>query len=609
MNQIRESCRNVEELDLGTNKLNDLVEIYKILQVTPNLRILNLSENDLSKAMPMALATTTASPSTTSVASRSYLSPLNSNNLPGRHNSSLFHGSAHHSAVSSLKTTGTRQPQTKVNEINPVASTSATILGSRSNQSSSRTSAGGPATGLKERRAARASAAISRSVSALSAKDTRASASRFSANQRKKATSSIKVSNRGLTSSVNTTTTQATINNNYNHVSQGGQATASSQKLKSNMACEDIVMTGTSGLPLQNTSPQIASPITGSAIGTHYTGNNNINVSHNNSNTTGNIYFRRIFETIKVLAMNNTRCPWRVVCSILLRMPNLEELHLSLNNYEKIELDSDNFKHYQLKRLYLCNNPKLTNWTELDKILAAFPSLEALSIADCNISQIPDNLDRAREWRKLCGLNIAGWPIKEWPVIERLNQLPSLVDLKCQNLELLNEIEEPENRRHHLIARLPKLIRLNGSEIEEREHAEKAFVRFFITNQHLEKPDRFYELFQVHGEVRPVADVDLSPPNKANVRIVFHLNKDNDDILMSEDFLTKILDQTSMHSNDRPSNDEPTSDEGDDEDRRLCNPMDLWNKPQVIMKNDDQEVVAMTVDLRKSVRNFKMELR
>lgn len=313
--------------------------------------------------------------------------------------------------------------------------------------------------------------------------------------------------------------------------------------------------------------------------------------------------FRRTFESIKALALNNTGCQWKVVCSILSRMPNLEELHLSLNNYKRIDLEPTEFKHLALKRLYLCNNPKLTNWEELDKLLIAFPSLEALSIAECNISQIPDNLDRAREWRKLCGLNINGWPIKEWPVIERLNQLPSLVDLKCRNLEILNTIDEP---RHHLIARLPKLQRLNGSEIEEREHAEKAFLRFFMANSHLERPSRFHELIQIHGEVGSVdIDVDLSPPSHAQIRVIYlnrsyFTDENDDDIFMSEDFLTKLMDnvEPALDSMDLVDSNEPTNEnEGQGE-----------NKLVRLFKDEKQEVLGLTVDLRQSVRKFKSTL-
>lgn len=324
--------------------------------------------------------------------------------------------------------------------------------------------------------------------------------------------------------------------------------------------------------------------------------------------------FRRTFESIKALALNNTGCQWRVVCSILSRMPNLEELHLSLNNYERIDLDTQDFKHYSLKRLYLCNNPKLTSWNELDKLLIAFPSLEALSIADCNISQIPENLGSSREWRRICGLNINGWPIKEWPIIERLNELPSLIDLKCRNLDVLNSINEP---RDHLIARLPNLQRLNGSEIEERDHAEKAFLAFFVTNSHLERPSRFHELLEIHGEVAPiidVGDVDLSPPTHASIRVIYFnrnyyckQNKIEDqDVYMSEDFLSKLTDVVQPFQIEPGSGNDATSSSvaeppSQDQDRDR-------NAVTSLYKDDSQEVVSLNVDLRQSVRKFKQTL-
>lgn len=403
--------------------------------------------------------------------------------------------------------------------------------------------------------------------------------------------------------------------------------------------------------PVTNTNQQ---PTKALVVAQHQMGNNSSNVAINQArsstttttttsnqfgssflinNTTNNQSYpnyRRTFESIKALALNNTGCQWRVVCSILSRMPNLEELHLSLNNYERIDLDINEFKHHSLKRLYLCNNPKLTNWEELDKLLIAFPSLEALSIADCNISQIPDNLDRAREWQKLCGLNINGWPIKEWPIIERLNQLPSLIDLKCRNLEVLNTIDEP---RHHLIARLPKLQRLNGSEIEEREHAEKAFLRFFMANSHLERPSRFHELVQIHGEIIPVdVDVNLSPPSQAHVRVVYlnrnYYRKENeDDILMSEDFLIKLMDNVEPHNNvvqQQQQNSLENMEVGETSTNtnsnntaqlRLTNTANNIetdtegdNKPVRLFKDEGQEVLAIEVDLRQSVRKFKSTL-
>lgn len=335
--------------------------------------------------------------------------------------------------------------------------------------------------------------------------------------------------------------------------------------------------------------------------------NNSTNQTITGSNQQQASQFRRTFESIKALALNNTGCQWRVVCSILSRMPNLEELHLSLNNYERIDLEPQEFKHFSLKRLYLCNNPKLTNFEEVNKLLLAFPALEALSIADCNISQIPDNLNLAKEWKRICGLNINGWPIKEWPIIERLNQLPSLIDLKCRNLEILSTIDEP---RHHLIARLPKLQRLNGSEIEEREHAEKEFLKFFMINSHLERPSRFHELIQIHGEIKPSVDVDLdlSPPSQAQVKVIYlnrnyFMKENEDDILMSEDFLVNLM----SNIENATTSSGPNNHHQENQSMEVVE-FEQPKQPVRLFKDDGQEVLAVEVDLRQSVRKFKSML-
>lgn len=805
MISIRESCRSIEELDLGGNKLTDLIEVYKILQCTPNLKFLNLSENDLSRSLPVAMATACSSSNSSSshllssssssatnhlsvvsqnyhqnwssssttlnsgTQSRSYLAQINQNQQPPQHQASQQAivgaiGARRHSTLgqsSNIVNSGNqRKPArhpatTRVAEARRLAAANAVAQSKKTSSSvASRlthsTSSTGPLSSHHHRRhqsnhpnccptveptnptnglqndnqksrvssisschqATTASTMhLARSLSSLSAKDVRAtstSLSRLTSHTRSSARrlDSKLEKQRGIEktaetdsnrSSGSTTATSATSSESSSGTSKSNTATAmipsstsfsstssnstSSSTTPKTGACtttttrtsnknkvtsgklfaepivesDDVDMNDQQQVSLQAPNNSIPSSNTNQqqqskalAMPTalqHQTGNNLSNIANNQarspssaatnqfgssfsiSNTTNNQAspnYRRTFESVKALALNNTGCQWRVVCSILSRMPNLEELHLSLNNYERIDLDINEFKHHSLKRLYLCNNPKLTNWEELDKLLIAFPSLEALSIADCNISQIPDNLDRARGWQKLCGLNINGWPIKEWPVIERLNQLPSLIDLKCRNLEVLNTIDEP---RHHLIARLPKLQRLNGSEIEEREHAEKAFLRFFMANSHLERPSRFHELVQIHGEIVPVdVDVDLSPPSQAHVRVVYlnrnHYRKENeDDILMSEDFLIKLMDNVEpqntvvQQQNCLENMEVGESNANNSTQSRLANATnnietesDGDNKLVRLFKDEGQEVLAIEVDLRQSVRKFKSTL-
>ena len=193
--------------------------------------------------------------------------------------------------------------------------------------------------------------------------------------------------------------------------------------------------------------------------------------------------------SIKSLVLNNTKVPWYAVHAMLDSMPCIEDLHLSLNNYTSIDVNSRQ-RYPNVKYLYLTGNPELQCWKEIQKLMGTFPNLEGLTMADCNINVIPQDL--INHFPKIQSLNISNWPITSWDCLERLNQLPNLVKLRCQGIQLLNELETAECRRHHLIARLHNIKRLNGSEIsdDERVFAEKAFLRWYVTNKDIEKPKR-----------------------------------------------------------------------------------------------------------------------
>ncbi|KAH9422640.1 hypothetical protein DERP_003317 [Dermatophagoides pteronyssinus] len=230
---------------------------------------------------------------------------------------------------------------------------------------------------------------------------------------------------------------------------------------------------------------------------------------------------RQKLEKIKSLVLNNTHIPWSGVELLLNIMPSIVDLHLSLNNYESIQLNAK--KTYpNIKFLYLSGNPKLCNWNDIKLLMKTFPKLEGLTMADCNIISIPEHV--LIHLKNLVSLNISNWPINEWISIDRLNQLPKLIKLRCQGIPILNKLDTADERRQHLIARLPRVTRLNGSDIseDERVFAERAFIRWFIANPDESKPTRFFELQDIHGRVEPLAEVNLSPPKYANVRVIFN---------------------------------------------------------------------------------------
>lgn len=192
-------------------------------------------------------------------------------------------------------------------------------------------------------------------------------------------------------------------------------------------------------------------------------------------------------HNVRSLVLNNTSIPWNAITLLLDHMPNLQDLHICLNNYKTLDIIP---KCYNVKRIYISKNPQIQNWDQIRNLLIAFPHLKSLTMADCNITEIPENLFELLP--KLQSLNISNWPITCWKSVDNLNNLPELIELRCQGCKILEGFDNQELRRNHLIARLPKIKRLNGSEIidDERLHAERHFIRYYDERKDLEKPQR-----------------------------------------------------------------------------------------------------------------------
>lgn len=82
-----------------------------------------------------------------------------------------------------------------------------------------------------------------------------------------------------------------------------------------------------------------------------------------------------------------------------------------------------------------------------------------------------------------------------------------------------NEYTEHE-RRQLLIARLPNVEMLNGGgtiEHDEREDAERAFIRYYMDKPESDRPERYFELVATHGKLDPLVNVDLRPEKRVKV--------------------------------------------------------------------------------------------
>lgn len=190
------------------------------------------------------------------------------------------------------------------------------------------------------------------------------------------------------------------------------------------------------------------------------------------------------WQQLRNLVLNSTNVDWKSVQQMLDCLPKLEELHLSLNEYEHVDLCGEKdctcpkseensndeeevncscptvdyrqkHKHQGIRKMHFTGNP-VSHWREVCKIGYAFPNLESLVLAECPIRTLEveekDGEGNEREYsrsesvceseggresphdsfRKLRFLNLNSTLISTWDDIERLAKFPQLQRLRIQ---------------------------------------------------------------------------------------------------------------------------------------------------------------------------------
>lgn len=67
---------------------------------------------------------------------------------------------------------------------------------------------------------------------------------------------------------------------------------------------------------------------------------------------------------------------------------------------------------------------------------------------------------------------------------------------------------------------MPYVQTLNGGGIisdEEREDAERAFIRYYMDKPESDRPARYNELIGKHGKLDPLVNIDLRPEKRVKV--------------------------------------------------------------------------------------------
>ena len=112
----------------------------------------------------------------------------------------------------------------------------------------------------------------------------------------------------------------------------------------------------------------------------------------------------------------------------------LTELHLSLNNYETVELPASTC-HNSLTKLFI-NGCKLSQWSDVTKLDRCFPSLEFLNMINSDIQHLEEDCI-VDAFPALKNLNISGNPLESWEEIDKFRKFPALENLRIADVPFL----------------------------------------------------------------------------------------------------------------------------------------------------------------------------
>ncbi|CAF1117969.1 unnamed protein product [Rotaria sordida] len=225
------------------------------------------------------------------------------------------------------------------------------------------------------------------------------------------------------------------------------------------------------------------------------------------------------WPNLNTLCLNGSYISFEMIIEILKKTLNLEELQICSNNYTIISSDY-NFIHNNLKRIYISNN-NLTDWKSICHLGYLFPCLETLIASDNPLKSFRSDDDVTICLLNLHTLSVDRVQVSEWNDIVALTKLPCLHALRIYSAPLLKSYQKDE-RFFLLLGYMKNLKKLNGSDItaNERETNERRFIRYY--SQRDDKPQRYFDLIEKHGNLKPLVDIQIHAPYLIQVRLIYN---------------------------------------------------------------------------------------
>lgn len=191
-----------------------------------------------------------------------------------------------------------------------------------------------------------------------------------------------------------------------------------------------------------------------------------------------------IFAHLRALILNSCSCDWETIAGVAEKIPNLREIHLAGNRIASLaSLVPASSSFALIEAIHLEDN-LIEDWSEVER-LGSLPHLRRLNLSN-NLLVEADHYTATRRpagFQSLQTLFLTGNCLKTWSDIDALEHFDSLTEVRVSKCEFLKDLDMIASRLG-VIARLPKITRLNGSAVtaKERTDAEIGYLGEILTN-------------------------------------------------------------------------------------------------------------------------------
>eukprot|EP01059_Diplonema_ambulator_P020029 TRINITY_DN3371_c0_g1_i3.p1 TRINITY_DN3371_c0_g1~~TRINITY_DN3371_c0_g1_i3.p1 ORF type:complete len:519 (+),score=181.75 TRINITY_DN3371_c0_g1_i3:584-2140(+) len=222
------------------------------------------------------------------------------------------------------------------------------------------------------------------------------------------------------------------------------------------------------------------------------------------------------------LSLTNTNLTWNEVVSFSSLFPTLKELNCNDNKYKEVVLRDLPSLH----TLRLDNNDVET-WRAVAEGLSSLEGLTSLHLSGNPLRSVDMGVPRPNGLRRLY---LRRTEVRDWGSVDAIREM-GVEELSLSDTPLTKEQTEHE-RRCLVVARVPTLKTFNRGVVgrNERVDCERFFVRYYHGCD--DPPAVWHDLVAVHGRLRPLAQIDMSPKLTANVMVKYiHIEEEVEAVL------------------------------------------------------------------------------